>query len=145
MMAQIEEVPKRKEGPRGEVDHEFLRLVMRWLDGATDGVAVRQLLEDLAEYLQRHFASEEGPKGLFETLVRDAPRVTHQVDLLREEHGELLATVDALTPKIPNTLDPLSEALQDQVHALVVKLRAHEAKEEDLIQHSAMRDIGGQG
>lgn len=61
---------------------------------------VRAQLERLWVALQRHIANAEGEGGLFDELIRDAPRLAHRVDKLRGDHVVLVAELSALAAQL---------------------------------------------
>ena len=68
------------------------------------GVA-RQLARLRAAFAD-HVAVTEGPGGLYASLLDDAPRLAHEVDVLVREHGDVRATLDALNRRIETYLTP---------------------------------------
>jgi hypothetical protein len=124
-------------------NHGFLLQVLRWIESAVEGEAVAQLLEDLHQHLEVHFAAEERPRGFFDTVVRTAPWRAATVADLRAAHRTMLADVARLRREITRNLQPVPEPLRQQLEALIAGLRDHEAIEEELLVDTHATDFGG--
>jgi hemerythrin-like domain-containing protein len=109
-------------------DHEFLREHLALLEEADDHV-FGVLLTELLDYLPAHFAVEEKAGGLFDTVVREAPRLALTVEALRAEHGAIRDELRLLRSELARAPNAPSRALRAQVSELSERLREHEATE----------------
>ncbi len=144
MNGSVHSQPTRRTGESFEVDHAYIRQMLKWLGGAEDEEALAVLLADFDEYLRKHFASEERNGGLFASVVAHAPRRQHAVEALRREHDELLEDVAALQRELAEPEGKASEALRRRVRAFVAKLSRHEQREDGLLQDALQRELRGQ-
>jgi hemerythrin-like domain-containing protein len=107
------------------------------------------LLDELRDQLGMHFTLEE-TFGYFDDAIDVAPHLSESADRLRQEHGELFATVVDITD---NTVaaqgngfpSQQTEKLVDRIHEFEQQLTKHEEEETRLIFEAMNRDIGGEG
>lgn len=101
------------------------------------------LLNALAVHLEMHFELEE-TDGLYENILRRAPRMTQKVDSLLQEHVLLMSLVSNLVEaareafaKGSGTVE-LANGYDNFRH----QLEEHEERERGVLQESYLRDIG---
>jgi len=119
--------------------HNQLRALLSNLEGSTDVAAMRSGLEELSNLLQQHFEHEQD--GLPDVVQMQAPRLTSRLQPLLREHKELLATVRSLIDRAEGA-DVEGPTLQKQLQAFSGRLRAHEDKENELLQDALVDDLG---
>ncbi len=92
--------------------------------------------------LDAHVSEVEAADGLLADLVRDAPRLSNEVELTKNEHARLLVDIDVI-------LSDLSDAevgrIREQAMDLLRDLVLHRQVGADLVYEAYMTDIGGQG
>ena len=95
--------------------------------------------------LEQHRETTEGPDGLFVEIRRAIPGAAYRLEKLREAHAAMLEEADALLASAERMEAAASgsvDAIRRRVSALLSALRAHQAKEVDLIYEAFDRDIG---
>ena len=106
---------------------------------------VRQL-QDLSHTIAEHIEVTERPEGLYDEICGRAPRLTNNVERLREEHPELRDATVALTSKLETTAVgetwELSEA-RDELQRLLGRVVRHRQLGADLVWEAYNLDIGG--
>lgn len=101
-----------------------------WLDN------VRGELTALRDAFDQHLLVTEGEEGLFDDVVQTAPRLQHQVDVLRREHDEIEeAIADALDPG-----RPVSEVRETVIGVLAAIVR-HRQRGADLLYEAYDVDV----
>jgi len=111
-------------------------------DGEQAQVAeVRGAIKVLRKKLAEHFAFEEKEDGGYMQIVVTArPTLTRKVELLRSEHGAILASLDHIIST--GAGGQSAAALRAAFVAAMRDLRRHEAKEMDLVQEAVIDDLG---
>ena len=135
---------------RIEEDHDALREYLRALATATDRATLLSGLTRLSEVLSEHFAEEEGAGGLYDDLLSRSPNLASRLDALRDQHGELLESLEALKGRLQGEIDAVQmkdDAATSLSHALrlVERLRRHEHVESEMIASVYYSDEGGHG
>lgn len=106
---------------------------------------VRDLFQEMAQRVRRHFENEE-QGGYFREIVELAPRCADKADQLEREHAELMEVAEQLARDIRH-------ARETQVWRLAIRLdfenfirrcEEHEAAETELVQEAYLQDIGAQ-
>ncbi len=122
--------------------HKDIRDVLTTLDQTSQLSDVLVLLRELKEVLIPHFAEEERPGGLYETVLTGAPRNAGQLDRLLAEHRELLVELEGLIEQIQLCLaGPVAEAIT-RARTLQARLRAHEESEGSIVADALYQDLG---
>jgi hypothetical protein len=100
---------------------------------------VEACLAELRQALDEHIVEVEGPDGLLAEIMESAPRLASKVEILRQEHGQL---VTALTraQEISRAYDPLR--LRRAVTRLLGRLTLHRQRGSDLVFEAFNVDIG---
>jgi len=113
-------------------DHrEILELLDR-LQLIRDGLDLVRPLEQLHNLLVRHFAHEQFPGGLYESMGAFQPEYHALLRRLIAEHCSLLATVGSILQKARGS--DADNALLDEVAQLVSALHRHERREHELVR-----------
>ena len=91
-------------------------------------------------HLCEHFRLEE-KNGCTDNLAEDQPRFHALVAQLGEEHRELRQALDLIRADavVASSVD---NALLPNVRAWIVRVRQHEARENELVQNAADFDVG---
>lgn len=101
---------------------------------------VAERLEALEEALTHHIAAVEAPDGLLADIVETAPRLSNLVQMMRDDHGRLVARVESLieeAERLPAAT--LREAVTELLHDMTL----HRQRGSDLVYEAFSRDIGG--
>lgn len=111
------------------------------------GDRVRTAVEHLSVDLSRHIELTEGPDGLYQDVMTQAPRLAHMIVKLEGEHVVLVGAVqDAL-----RLLDAGPEGenwvaeMRDMLTSLLVLFTRHRQRGADLVYEAYDTDIGGGG
>ncbi|PIE16345.1 MAG: hypothetical protein CSA66_07430 [Proteobacteria bacterium] len=127
-----------------ESEHKVIRKMLGDLGGATEFGSIRDIVATLGRMLPEHFASEEGPDGLYDDLRLMQPGLTPKIDALAKDHHGLsseIAELQAVCQQI--------EQLQGRLCALkdgfIKHLAEHEAVESGLVADAYYIDLGGAG
>jgi DNA-binding GntR family transcriptional regulator len=112
----------------------------QWTTGVIEALA--QLEREIIE----HVETTEGPDGLFDEIIGAAPRLSHNVQLLREEHSQMLEAASTLNVRL--TTEPVRDArsvdaTRDEIQRLLGRLVKHRQRGADLVWEAYNRDIGG--
>jgi hypothetical protein len=136
----------RSAGTRERIarEHRQLSELLDCIETITAPAQLALELEGLRALLEAHFAGEEDADGLHEVVGRATPHLLPAVQHLFDEHREFLADLEGLTARACElAAGPVAE-LCAGVNALAARLRAHEARENDLFGESVYADVGSQ-
>ncbi len=106
---------------------------------------VHNRLVELGAAFERHIAVTEGPGGLFEEVHKAAPRLTHGVERLADDHREIRAAIGRALDAIRDRADMLPETPGDGREAvldLLDQLMRHRQLGADLIYEAYQVDMG---
>lgn len=101
---------------------------------------VRQALDRVADALYRHVEETEHEGGLFEDVIDHAPRLTHEVDRLREEHASMHLQVARCIERTTRGEDP--KEIRADTFELLARLARHCQKGSDLVYETYCVDFG---
>jgi hypothetical protein len=128
-----------------------LRATIGWKYQGGDFARKIGSLRFVGQSLQRHIKHLTGLEekdGYMSAILESHPELTDEVEALRQEHGQfrkslnrILARLRVVQPTDNSTLAKISEDML----ALLKTLDEHSHKETGLIQHSLLKDEGGQG
>jgi hypothetical protein len=113
-----------------------------WTGGVIEALAAleREILE--------HIEITEGPEGLYDEIVESAPRLSHKIQRLREEHPQLQEATTTLKSRLETKPvgdeRSLAEA-RDEIQRLLARLVKHRQLGADLVWEAYGLDIGGIG
>lgn len=103
---------------------------------------IQRELKDLGTVFRDHIAVTEGDAGLFDEVIRAAPRLSHAVDVLRAEHVEIAKAIDAAAAWLDSPPPPHAE-IRDRLLGLLGSLVRHRQQGADLVYEAYEVDIGG--
>jgi hypothetical protein len=109
---------------------------------ATDGRVWRHELEQARSLLTRHFLLEEQDGYMANVLARE-PRLEHAVDQLLKEHHQLLASLDTLLDAV-RLMPAVKEGFRSEVRAWINGVKAHESRENGLVEDAFNLDTGAE-
>lgn len=115
-------------------EHRQLRFLITRLREAREVPGLLQALAELQSRLREHFAHEEFPNGLYETMGALAREHAAEVRELVDEHFLLLATLRGLADQARRHRDGPPDTLMREAAALAERLRSHEEKELELVE-----------
>jgi len=101
---------------------------------------VRGTIEGLKRAFRDHLTLTEGDDGFLEQVLADAPRLTHRVASLHEQHTSLS---DAIASFYETVLDTSVPEIRKRGLALVSSLLRHRHEGADLVYEAYQVDIGG--
>jgi hypothetical protein len=116
---------------------------LQQLEDVASGESVAKLHQRLASTrtdLLAHFRFEERG-GYMEAVKQQEPRLERFVDQLAHEHKDLADALEALVGQA-RVAAGLDAALRAGVRGWIERVRAHEARENDLVQNAFNLDIG---
>jgi hypothetical protein len=100
-------------------------------------------LEELEREIDDHIEITERPDGLYAEIVEAAPRLTHRIDLLRDEHPEMRSSAAALRARLAAEDAPGVEETRDEVQRVLGRLVKHRQHGADLLWEAYSLDTGG--
>lgn len=125
-------------------EHRHLSELLDRVEEMSAPAGLAAALERLRSLLVAHFESEEADDGLHEAIGGATPHLLPAVQHLFDEHREFLSDVDSLTARAHELAAGPVEDLRLGVAGLAARLRAHEARENELFGESVYTDIGSQ-
>jgi len=136
-----------------ETHRRIVNFYLKELAAAQDLGRIRELVEPLPEMLSNHFADEEGPDGLFDSLRARRPTLDSGLKSLQREHRKVLKAVEELRQKVQEAdllerEDDRRERLTDirkQASAFMRIVRRHERTETRLVSDTYYTEEGGSG
>jgi hypothetical protein len=110
-----------------------------WAEG------VDAALAELSADFREHVTVTEGPSGLHGALVVTAPRLSHSVHRLVDEHAVITELVGDLLSRVrPPMPDGEVDTIRDLATALLDQLERHRRRGADLIYEAYHVDLGGE-
>jgi hemerythrin len=97
-------------------------------------------LAKVRRYLLEHFRYEE-QNGYMDVVRKRDPRFDHAIAQLRVQHRELAQTLDGLILQ-SQSRQTVDEAFRAMIQEWSNRLRAHETKEDELVQEAFTVDVG---
>ncbi len=138
----FEQVRARRAGLRAAIDR-----VERSLATPAPGRAdkwrkeVLAELQALGEALEVHIAANEAPGGLLADIMEEAPRLAHRVNVLRDNHEQLRASLGAAVAAVEHDTGDDVTASRDRVVELLGGLVRHRHLGADLVYEAYNVDI----
>jgi hemerythrin-like domain-containing protein len=110
-------------------------------------------VDDLPDLLREHFRDEEKPGGLFEELKSLRPVLDSQIEVLRQEHREIMQALEGLQRQLREADEETEvEDLQEQHDRIRVSaavflqlIHQHERIESRLVADTYYIEDGGSG
>lgn len=105
---------------------------------------LQQSLRQLEASLSQHMVEVQSPRGLYDNIVEQAPRLQRAVEAIREEHHGLIISVRQ-TLELASSADESTDrnSLRDKAIAVLVAVVRHRQRGADLIYDAYDIDIGG--
>ncbi|MFO1093088.1 MAG: hemerythrin domain-containing protein [Planctomycetaceae bacterium] len=130
-------------------EHERLEILiaeLKWVllkPSDTHLSIMKELMDELSDLLQEHFAHEE-EGGYFDELVEMQPTVSTRVERLRQEHRQMLAAVANMIRQLRHAdSTPLWFAVIGvEFTDFVQRCEAHQHEENRLVLDGYLRDVG---
>lgn len=109
-------------------------------------MGVIEALEELEREILDHIEVTERPDGLYAEIIHAAPRLSHKVQLLRDEHPQMREAASAFKARLTATSfgDARSvDAARDEIQHVLGRLVKHRQLGADLVWEAYSHDIGG--
>jgi uncharacterized coiled-coil DUF342 family protein len=129
-----ENTVRQAEGALRE-EHRELEQLMGLLEEANDLSALVSSADALRQALTLHFAHEEHPGGLYDSLKICVPEHRRELAQLVEDHRQMGAALWQLYRRA-RELDARFQGLRTEVAQLVAALREHERREHELAKQA---------
>ncbi|MCA8977837.1 MAG: hemerythrin domain-containing protein [Planctomycetes bacterium] len=121
-------------------DHRQIGELLSKVAAATSAAETLASLQPLQPLLQRHFKEEEDEiDGLHGTIMQQAPQHANALLGLKDEHRQLLESVQHLLDLAHKGDDP---RLRELGQLLKGQLAAHETRETEIFVDSIWTDLG---
>jgi len=121
--------------------HDLQTLEQMLRSGGGPGVReLRSRLAAIHTHITNHFGYEE-QSGWANPVLMQQPRLEHAVESLLQEHRELVAGLETLLEEAVGH-DILPAGLSEKVLRWIQRVRAHEARENDLLERAFIEDLG---
>ena len=109
-------------------------------------MGVIEALEQLERAIVDHIEITERPDGLYDEIVDAAPRLSHTVQRLRDEHPRMQEATSSLKARLTTT--PVGDArsvagARDGIQDVLGRLIKHRQRGADLVWEAYSHDIGG--
>ncbi len=138
---------------RVEDSHARIRRGLEALEEAQDVDEIRAIVCDLQGLLEEHFEDEEKPGGLFDELGSLRPTIDSQLKFLRQEHREILQTLEGLRKRLREAdeatqvgeLEQRHEHIRVSAACFMQLIRHHERIEARLVTDTYYTEDGGSG
>lgn len=109
---------------------------------------VRNALIQVEADFRMHVEVTEGPRGLYDQVLTDAPRLAGPVRRLTDEHRTLAVTVGELLARAEKPVDGTVDADRAELRAegteLLARLARHRQVGADLLYEAYQSDMGGE-
>jgi len=108
------------------------------------GSSLLENLSSLREHLEKHFEFEE-MGGFMEEVMKALPNVSPQVESLRRDHQILAFEINDLYKRAETLIldnGPTSREMGEDIKHFLHSLGEHERKENELILHVFLDDVG---
>jgi hemerythrin-like domain-containing protein len=108
------------------------------------GSSLLENLSSLREHLEKHFEFEE-TGGFMEEVMKALPNISPQVESLRRDHQILTFEINDLYRRAERLIldsGPTSREIGEDIKHFLHSLREHERKENALVLHVFLDDVG---
>ena len=105
------------------------------------------VLDDLKEVFSVHVKVTEGPGGLYEEIIDNAPRLANKIERFRREHASITHQLDQAMARLrvlPASEPAATDDLRDALVRLFADLVRHRKRGLDLVYEAYHVDIGGE-
>lgn len=110
-------------------EHQQLMALVDRLKSRDSGLDMVAFLEELHRVLIKHFAHEQFPDGLYESMGAYGSAYHDELKVLIKEHCAILSAVSGLLGHARATRRADQPSLSDELVKIVGMLREHERKE----------------
>ena len=117
-------------------EHRRVMALIARIEAPCDDAELPELLKSLHDLLVNHFAHEQFPGGLYESMGAHGPEHHDTLKVLVREHCEILSAARALVERV-RAPDAATGGLRGEVSEVVTMLRRHETREHELAQRLA--------
>lgn len=139
----VEEARARRHSLQGAMND--LESVLASASGAEGWFeSVSEAMDEIRVALVEHVEVTEGPGGLLQQILAEAPRLTTEVALTRAEHDELTLTLDRADLTVKGALEidaPDPDPVRRRVMTLLGRLSLHRQRGADLVYDAYNVDI----
>jgi hypothetical protein len=108
-----------------------------WVEGVVEA------LVELEHEIVDHIAITERPEGLYDEIVEAAPRLSRNVQALRDEHPEMRAKTSILRSRLEAGGIATVDEARDQIASVLGRLVKHRQHGADLLWEAYSLDTGG--
>jgi hypothetical protein len=105
------------------------------------------VLEHLKEVFSVHVEVTEGPDGLYEEIIENAPRLANRIERFTREHASIIHQLDQATAQVRLVAGSgvvAADDLRDALVRLFADLVRHRKRGLDLVYEAYHVDIGGE-
>jgi len=120
-------------------EHRQMEDLLNRISGETGLPALRNLLDELHTTLKQHYAHEEYPGGLYDSMGALSPEFSDIVRQLVDEHYRMISAVRGLSRRVRDAGEQAPKELIQEAHQIVASLNAHESREHDLAAAAVRR------
>jgi len=113
-------------------EHRQMADLLNRICGETGLPALRTLLDELHTTLKEHYAHEEYPGGLYDSMGALSREFRDIVRQLVDEHYRMLSAVSGLSRRARDSGEQEPKDLIQEAHQIVASLRLHESREHEL-------------
>ena len=117
-------------------EHRQVMALVERIQAPCTAQELPDLLSSLHDLLVDHFAHEQFPGGLYESMGAHLPEHHDTLRILIREHCEILSAVRALVERRRNGIDVGSDSRAD-VAEVIDRLHQHETREHELARRLA--------
>ena len=114
----------------------------RMLVASTDMTVLNMLNQLTATHSQitDHFGVEE-QNGWMEEVGKQEPRLQHAIQNLHDEHRQLVQALDTLMEDL-EAKEKVDDVCRQKVARWIERVRAHESRENELLEDAFVEDLG---
>jgi hypothetical protein len=105
------------------------------------------VLEHLKEVFSVHVEVTEGPDGLYEEIIENAPRLANRIERFTREHASIIHQLDQAMAQVRLVAGSgvrAADDLRDALVRLFADLVRHRKRGLDLVYEAYHVDIGGE-
>ena len=136
-----------------EDSHRRIRSDLEVLEKRDDLAQIGDAVDDLPGLLKEHFREEEKTGGLFDEIQSLRPEVGPRLDLLRQEHRDILQALKSLQRQLGEVEEMARrgelQGLHDDIRVgkatFLQLLHRHERTESSLVADTYYMEDGGSG
>lgn len=115
-------------------EHRRIMALVEHIEAETRAASLPPLLDELHDLLVDHFAHEQFPGGLYESMGAYGPEHADDLKALVREHCIILSNARGLLVRSHVVQGPDEAQLLEDVRAMIEQLRDHEHREHRLVE-----------